>query len=142
MRHAPALALSAALALLAGCATREDAPRQSRSAPTMLHPSQCLDPSQARSWDSSDGFTLLVDGGRRKYRIGLYENCISLGNSVTLGLSGDFVSNRVCGRAGEYVLAGRERCRIRSVEVLDDATYQQLRGASRARGEIRAGAGL
>lgn len=144
MRHAPLLALSlaAAVAVMAGCATREGAPRQAQAAPVILQPAECLDPAQARSWDSIDGFTLLVDGGRRKYRIELYENCISLGNSVTLELRGDFVSNRVCGRAGDHVLVGRERCRIRSAQVLDNQTYGQLRGNSRARGEIRASAGF
>lgn len=142
MRHAPLLALPLAAALVAGCATREGAPRQAQAAPVILQPAECLDPAQARSWDSIDGYTLLVDGGRRKYRIELYENCISLGNSATLGLRGDFVSNRVCGRAGDVVLAGRERCRIRSAQVLDKETYDELRGASRARGEVRAGAGF
>lgn len=142
MRHAPVLALSLAAALLAGCATPDGTPRKAQAAPVILQPAECLDPAQARSWDSIDGYTLLVDGGRRKYRIELYENCVSLGSSITLGLRGDFVSNRVCGRAGDVVLVGRERCRIRSAQVIDKETYDQLRGASRARGEVQAGAGL
>ena len=90
-----------------------------------LHPSECLDPGRARGWTHVDDSTLLVDAGNRKYRVVLAESCFSLGTSPELHFIGDSISNRVCGHVGEYVVSGRQRCRIQRLERLDDAAYRE-----------------
>lgn len=141
MRHALALALplAAATALLAGCATQATTPPDGSAA--VQHPVECIDPSLVRGWVYVDDEQLLVDAGRRKYRVRLAERCFALGTSPGLVFKGDHVSNRVCGHAGEYVVFAHERCRIHRVERIDDETYGKLRDANRARGEVRAGQG-
>ena len=137
MRHAPALSLLASLVLVAGCAS---SPGPADAGPGVVaNPVECLDPSWVRGWDYVDDDELLVDAGRRKYRIRLAERCFALGTAPALVFDGDAVNNRVCGHAGETIIVGRDRCRIQSVERLDDATYESLRDPNQARGEVRAG---
>lgn len=119
MRHF--LSLLVLIPLAACSTTGQTTPRPG----AIAHPSECLDPDLARSWSEVDSTTLLVDAGSRKYRVLLAESCFSLGTSPELRFIGDSISNRVCGHVGEYVVSGRQRCRIQRVERLDDATYQQ-----------------
>jgi len=119
MRHVLPLLV---LVSLAACSTN---PQATPRAGVTLHPSECLDPDLARSWTEVDSTTLLVDAGPRKYRVRLAESCFSLGTSPDLRFVGDSISNRVCGHVGEYVVSGRQRCRIDRVERLDEAAYKQ-----------------
>ena len=120
MRHVLSLLV---LIPLAACTSTGPAPAP---APGVVpHPSECLDPERARSWSHVDDSTLLVDAGSRKYRVVLAESCFALGTSPELHFVGESISNRVCGHAGEYVVSGRQRCRIQRVERLDDAVYKQ-----------------
>ncbi len=121
MRHVLSLL---ALIPLAACTSTGAGPAPSRSG-VVPHPSECLDPERARGWTHVDDSTLLVDAGSRKYRVVLAESCFSLGTSPELQFVGDSISNRVCGHSGEYVVSGRQRCRIQRVERLDDDAYQQ-----------------
>ena len=141
MRHAP-LVLTALVSLsLAACASLPGpATPDSPGKRATVHPSECFDPAFARGWDYVDDYELLVDAGRRKYRIRLSELCLSLGTSPDLHFVGDHVSNRICGHVGEYVVVGRERCRIQRVERIDDAAYLEATGRNEPKGRIKAGA--
>jgi hypothetical protein len=140
MRHAPVPTLSVALlaTLLAGCAADGRAPRADAASAPPPRAGECFDPAFARSWHFVDDDELLVDAGRRKFRIRLAEMCFSLGTSPALVFRGDYVSNRVCGGVGEYVVVGRDRCRIQSVERIDDETYRALSGDRPARTGVQA----
>ncbi len=92
----------------------------------------CLDPSAVRSWHYVDGSELLVDAGRRKYRITLAESCTELGGAASIGFRGDSVSGRVCGNFGERVITKRMACRIDRVQLLDDATYREATATPKA----------
>jgi hypothetical protein len=134
-----AAASSLLLALLAGTAYATvagapDAPPRPRAA---LQGADCLDAARMRSWHFVDSTQLLVDAGRRKYRISLAESCTALGSAASISFSGDRVSGRVCGNFGERVLAGRMACRIDRVELLDDEAFREA--ASTARRRISAG---
>ncbi|WP_374601600.1 DUF6491 family protein [Arenimonas sp.] len=120
MRHVLSL-----LVLLPLAACTSTGPVATGTPGVVAHPSECLDPERARSWSHVDDSTLLVDAGPRKYRVVLAESCFALGTSPDLRFVGDSISNRVCGHAGEYVISGRQRCRIQRVERLDDAVYKQ-----------------
>ncbi|HEX5693796.1 MAG TPA: DUF6491 family protein [Arenimonas sp.] len=120
MRHA---LLLSALIPLAACTTGGQTAGTTHADGGVTHPSECLDPDLARSWQDVDSTTLLVDAGSRKYRVRLAESCFALGTSPDLRFIGGSINGRICGYAGEYVVSGRQRCRIAQVERLDDAAY-------------------
>ncbi len=90
-----------------------------------LRGADCLDPSMARTWDYVSGDELLVDAGRRKYRVHLSEHCTALGHGSVIRFKGDPVSGRVCGNPGEAVRTGRMSCRIERVELIDAEAYRK-----------------
>lgn len=120
MRVIPALfSLMALASPIAAAADAAPAPRNA------LRGADCLDPSMARTWDYVSGDELLVDAGRRKYRVHLSEHCTELGHGSVIRFKGDAVSGRVCGNAGEAVRAGRMSCRIDRLELIDAETYRE-----------------
>lgn len=102
-----------------------DEPPRPRAA---LKGADCLDASRIRSWHYVDGNELLVDAGRRKYRITLAESCTDLGSAASITFRGDSVSGRVCGNFGERVVTGRMACRIDRVEMIDGEVYREATG--------------
>lgn len=138
MRHFPTAL--ACVALFAAAVQAGDTPEPESRAPaprSALTGADCLNPSAARSWHYLGGNELLVDAGRRKYRITLWEICTELGHGDSLGFRGDAVSGRVCGNAGERVQLKRSSCRIDRVELIDAETYREA--ASGRRGSVSAG---
>lgn len=131
----------ACLALLAPVAHSDDdqtgEPR-GKAPRNALTGADCLNPSAARSWHYLGGNELLVDAGRRKYRITLWEVCSELGHGDTLGFRGDAVSGRVCGNAGERIVLKRSSCRIGRIELIDADTYREASGGRR--GSVSGGA--
>ena len=120
MRAIPVLISLLALASpVAAAADSAPAPRGA------LRGADCLDPTMARSWDYVSGDELLVDAGRRKYRVRLSEHCTELGHGSVIRFKGDAVSGRVCGNVGEAVRVGRMSCRIERVELIDAKTYRE-----------------
>lgn len=113
-------------------------PTQPVASGPALSPSECLDPSRARSWTDVDATTLLVDTGQRKYRVNLATSCFAIGMSPELLFAGGGFGGRICGHVGEYVVVGRERCLIQSVERLDEASYREAAGENEVRGSVRA----
>jgi hypothetical protein len=103
-----------------------------------LHGADCLDPSAARTWDYVSGTELLVDAGRRKYRIVLAENCIDLGYGADIRFKGDNIGGRVCGNVGEKVQVNqRSSCHIERIEIIDAETYRAATGGQQ--GTVSAG---
>jgi hypothetical protein len=116
--------LLSALALLpcAVPAATEATPSPPR---TTLNGADCLDPTAARSWDYVSGTELLVDAGRRKYRVVLAEYCTDLGYGADIRFKGDSIGGRVCGNVGEKVqVNARMSCRIERIEIIDAETYR------------------
>lgn len=117
------------LALLALCtsmllwipARANESPTPSR---VPLKGADCLDPSAARDWQEIDSRQLLVDAGRRKYRITLTTGCLDVANGSTLVFEGDPVSGRVCGNFGDKVRFTSGTCRIEQIELIDADAYR------------------
>jgi hypothetical protein len=80
----------------------------------------------ARSWIELDNRTILVDAGRRKYRMEISPACSALGFSPFLGFKGDPVSGRVCGIIGDSIVTRDYTCRIDRMELIDKAQFKQL----------------
>ena len=131
MRAIPVL--MSLLALASPVAAAADAAPAPRGA---LRGADCLDPTMARTWDHLSGDELLVDAGRRKYRVHLSEHCTELGHGSVIRFKGDPVSGRVCGNVGEAVRVGGMSCRIGRVELIDAKTYREA--SSGKQGQVTA----
>ena len=82
----------------------------------------CFDSQRVRNWIVIDDETLLIDAGRKKYRMHLRDSCSSMGTSSTLRFKGDPISGRVCGSLDAINVEG-EYCRISSIEEIDKKAF-------------------
>ena len=114
------LLLLATAPALAADPAAGDPPRRTLSG------ADCLDPDRARSWTYVDAGELLVDAGKRKYRIDMREVCPELGTTSAVAFGGDGISQRVCGHVGDRIVTRERSCRIDRIELIDKATYDAL----------------
>jgi hypothetical protein len=133
MQPARLLPLCIALAGL-GCAsapagTAPPAPR------VRLASADCLDPQFARGWHPIDDHHVLVDAGRRKYRITVSGSCL-FGNDIALRFEGDAISGRVCG-IGDRIVTRDGTCWVDRLELIDAATWNELQNEPRGSAEVR-----
>ena len=94
------------------------------ASPGRLRGADCLDPSTARTWTDLGRDTILVDAGRKKYRIHISPACAALNFSPELGFRGDPINGRVCGTIGDSVVTRDYTCRIDGMELLDKDQYK------------------
>lgn len=127
------LLLAAAWPALAAAPAADGPPRRTLSG------ADCLDPDRARSWTYVDAGELLVDAGKRKYRIHMREVCPELGTSSALAFRGDGISQRICGHVGDRIVTRERSCRIDRIELIDKATYEALLKGEKASVSGRAG---
>ncbi len=151
---APTLALVIALPVLASDATAPEAPAAkgadstAPAAPRLLRGPDCLDPEAVRSWFLASSDTLMVDAGRRKYRLTVHPSCVELGNANALRLRGGPVGTRVCGSVTDAVqtvgvAGGNRSCRIHAIALVDEAEWAAAtaaKDAPRASAEASVGA--
>jgi len=89
---------------------------------------QCLRPERARGWAYIANDELLVDAGRRKYRITLTIGCSALSVAQFIGFQSGHGTGRICGMPQDYLRTDAGRCRIRTVELIPDEYYDQSPG--------------
>lgn len=89
---------------------------------------QCLRPERARGWAYIANDELLVDAGRRKYRITLTMGCTALALAQFIGFESGHGTGRICGMPQDYLRTDAGRCRIRTVELIPNQRYQQSPG--------------
>ena len=83
----------------------------------------CVDISSVRNWIVNNDETLLLDAGRKKYRVKLQHPCFNLGTSPTLQFKGDPINGRVCGSSLDAIRVQGEQCRISKIEEIDKQTF-------------------
>ena len=106
------------------------------SAPDKALPyAQCIQTDKINEWHVVDARTALVRTGPYRYLVHLKADCPRLGIGVPGFLlqaseSGKSVGGgRICGDVGERVSArDQPPCAISSVEMVDKATFEQMRG--------------
>lgn len=120
-----ALMLAMLVATVAtACATGDAAKGDAAAASVPLRGPDCLDPTTARNWHEVSSTEVLVDAGRRKYRLTLGHVCSFLGNGPSIVFVGDPITNRVCGNFSDaIVVSGGERCHIDHIELIDKDTW-------------------
>lgn len=83
----------------------------------------CLDSKRVRNWIVINDETLLLDAGRRKYRVNLQQSCSSLSTSPTLQFKSDPISGRICGSTLDAIRVRGEQCRISRIEEIDKQVF-------------------
>lgn len=92
---------------------------------TTLPAAQCLRTDSAVDWQKLDDRHVLVRHVGRNYLLRLATVCLGIEDATRIDLAGAGM-NRICGRLGEYVIARGDRCRIDTIELIDEATYRAL----------------
>lgn len=110
MRSAPCFLLMCAISLTTPLAAKGVKPT-------------CVDTSRVRNWIVVNDETLLLDVGRKKYRVNLQQSCFNLSISPTLQFKGDPISGRICGSSLDAIRVRGEQCRILKIEEIDRQTF-------------------
>ena len=110
MRSAPCLLLICTMSLTTPLAAKSVKPT-------------CVDTSRVRNWIVVNDETLLLDVGRKKYRVYLQQSCFNLSISPTLQFKGDPISGRICGSSLDAIRVRGEQCRISKIEEIDTQTF-------------------
>lgn len=89
---------------------------------------ECLDPGRVRAIQPIQDEQVLVDAGRRHFRLTLQRSCPDLAISTRFGLSSRNPSNRICGDIGDRIVLGRggvarASCGIARVLPISAAAY-------------------
>lgn len=136
--HRHALSCLSLLVLLATAGPAASGDAAEGPPRTPLRGLDCLDPDQVRQWDLQADDTLLVDAGRRKYRVQVEPACVELGHAGSLRFIAAGGAGRVCGHLGDAVQVPGRSCRIDRIEILDADAWRELRRPAEATGEVRA----
>jgi Family of unknown function (DUF6491) len=119
-----AVALIAALPLAAHGAETPPAPPQAASVQTPLRGADCLDPARSRNFLVTSKNEVLVDSGKRKYRLWIGQSCPALTSSPVIGFRGDQVSGHLCGGLNDAVVTTDYPCKVDRVELLTSEQYK------------------
>ena len=91
----------------------------------------CIDSSRVRNWIVIDDETVLLDVGKKKYRVNFLQACFNLSSSPTLQFKGDAISGRVCGGSLDAIRVQGEQCRISKIEEIDKQEFNKAQNKKR-----------
>jgi Family of unknown function (DUF6491) len=94
---------------------------------TPLKGNDCLNPTQTRSFLVTGDREVIIDSGRRKYRLSIGQSCPALSTSPVLGFRGDQIDGRLCGGLNDAVVTSDYPCKVDRIELL---TAEQYKAAS------------
>ena len=97
----------------------------------------CVDSSRVRNWIVVNDETLLLDAGRKKYRMNLRQSCFNLDTSPTLQFKGDPISGRVCGSSLDAIRVQGEQCPISKIEEIDKKTFNDAQNKKKVTLKIK-----
>ena len=114
--------------VLAALPALASAPAPAAEAPgRFLRGSECLDPSLVRGFHTLEHNQVIVDGGRRFYRIEVAPSCWNLRFASVIAFRGDLVSGRVCGTIHDQILVrGEPPCPIQGMSLMTKDQYKQM----------------
>ena len=104
--------------------------------------STCLDSSRVRNWIVVDDEILLLDAGRKKYRMTLLQSCFNLSSSPTLQFKGDPITGRICDSTLDAIRVNGEQCRISKIEVIDKQTFSDSQNKKKLSLKMKKSAGV
>lgn len=86
---------------------------------------RCLIPERARDWAYVADDEILVDAGRRKYRIRFSYGCPALAFGNFIRFEPGPGIGRMCGHLNERVAVDGGHCHVSRVEEIDKATWRE-----------------
>ncbi len=116
------LTLAASLPLSALAAVEPVAAPGSMQAP--LRGADCLDPARTRSYLMTGDKEVIVDAGKRKYRLSIGQSCPALSYTQAISFRGDQVDGRLCGGINDAVVTSDYPCKVDRVELITDDEYR------------------
>jgi hypothetical protein len=122
------VALLIAAALISPVAIGQDADETAKpeSSYKPLRPmSQCLIPERVRDWAYINDQEILVNAGRKKYRIRMSYGCPALAFGVFIRFDPGPGIGRMCGNLNEAVIADGTRCHVAAVERIDQDEWDE-----------------
>jgi len=128
MRFLPLLLLSSTLGLPAPLAAQSEK-------------QECLDSNRVRNWIVVNDETLLLDAGRKKYRVDLQQSCFNLSSSPTLQFKGDPITGRICGSTLDAIRVQGEQCRISKIREIDKQTFNEAQNKKKLSLKMKKSAG-
>ncbi len=102
---------------------------------------ECLDSNRVRNWIVINDETLLLDAGRKKYRVNLQQSCFNLSSSPTLQFKGDPITGRICGSTLDAIRVQGEQCRISSIMEIDKQSFNDAQNKNKLTLKMRKSAG-
>ena len=89
---------------------------------------ECLAPATTYDWDRIDDTHVVFEGlGKRHFMVETATLCTELMRvGATIAIDAGPI-NRLCGRFGEYLLVGQQRCRVQSVTPISKDEYRRWR---------------
>ena len=128
--HRPALALIALAAVLPLAAlAAEPTPTGPGSLSTPLRGNDCLDPARTRSYLATSDREVIVDAGKRKYRLSIGQSCPAMSYTQGISFRGDQVDGRLCGGLNDAVVTSDYPCKVDRVELISDEDYKAAAAA-------------
>ena len=123
--------LSVLLALVASGLASAAEPPAGGSDPTRhyqpLSPiSQCLIPERVRDWAYVSDTRILVNAGRRRYRITFSYGCPALAFGTFIRFQPGPGIGRMCGYVNEKVTTRDSACHVAGIELIDRATWDEV----------------
>ncbi|HBK56222.1 MAG TPA: hypothetical protein DDZ76_08075 [Xanthomonadales bacterium] len=88
--------------------------------------SDCLNPSRVRDWAYVNDREILVNAGRKKYRILMSYGCPGLAFGHSIRFEPGPGVGRMCGHLNENVIADASRCDVARVELIDSETWNRI----------------
>lgn len=115
------------------------APGDKPRGPAPLAFKDCLRPERVRGWTYVANDELLVDAGRKQYRITLATGCSALSMAqVITRFEAGHGTGRMCGMPQDYIHTDAGRCKVAKIELIDRKYYDTTPGR---RGTLVLGSG-
>lgn len=119
----PALALIALAFTLPLSALAAEPSTAAGTLQTPLRGSDCLDPARTRSYLPTSDREVIVDAGKRKYRLSIGQSCPAMSYTQGISFRGDQVDGRLCGGLNDAVVTSDYPCKVDRVELITDEQF-------------------
>lgn len=129
MRPSSLALLALALALPLAVQATDAVPAAAGSTQTPLRGADCLDPARTRSYLMTGDKEVIVDAGKRKYRLSIGQSCPALSYTQAISFRGDQIDGRLCGGLNDAVVTSDYPCKVDRVELITDEQYKAASAA-------------
>jgi hypothetical protein len=124
MRRLPLALVALVLSLPVAVQASDEAAAAPAAAQTPLRGADCLDPARTRSYLMTGDKEVIVDAGKRKYRLSIGQSCPALSYTQAISFRGDQIDGRLCGGINDAVVTSDYPCKVDRIELITDEQYR------------------